>query len=122
MILLAGRIAEEIFFDVSVTTGALNDFEEALKLAQKMVVYYGMGTNVIYPSMSDKYKAMIDEEVSKLIHDAYGYSEFILRNSRDLMKEGADLLKRDKILQADTLVTLMNTKYKSVLDLKPFKN
>jgi len=118
MILLAGRIAEEVFYDVSVTTGAINDFEEALKLAQKMVVYYGMGKNVIYPSMSEKYKEMIDEEVAKLIHDAYGYAEFILRNSRDLMQEGAELLKRDKVLQAATLVELMNTKYKSVLSLK----
>jgi len=118
MILLAGRIAEEIVFDVSVTTGAIGDFEEALKLAQKMVVYYGMGKNVIYPSMSEKYKEMIDEEVAKLIHDAYGYAEFILRNSKDLMQEGAELLKRDKLVKADTLVELMNTKYTSVLSLK----
>jgi len=118
MILLAGRIAEEIVFDVSVTTGAIGDFEEALKLAEKMIVYYGMGKNVIYPSMSEKYKEMIDEEVAKLIHDAYGYAEFILRNSKDLMQEGAELLKRDKLLKADALVELMNTKYTSVLSLK----
>jgi cell division protease FtsH len=118
MILLAGRIAEEIVFDVSVTTGAIGDFEEALKLAEKMIVYYGMGKNVIYPSMSEKYKEMIDEEVAKLIHDAYGYAEFILRNSKDSMQEGAELLKRDKLLKADTLVELMNTKYTSVLSLK----
>jgi cell division protease FtsH len=118
MILLAGRIAEEIVFDVSVTTGAIGDFEEALKLAEKMIVYYGMGKNVIYPSMSEKYKEMIDEEVAKLIHDAYGYAEFILRNSKDLMQEGAELLKRDKLVKADTLVELMNTKYTSVLSLK----
>jgi len=118
MILLAGRIAEEIIFDVSVTTGAIGDFEEALKLAEKMIVYYGMGKNVIYPSMSEKYKEMIDEEVAKLIHDAYAYAEFILRNSKDLMQEGAELLKRDKLLKADALVELMNTKYTSVLSLK----
>jgi len=118
MILLAGRIAEEIVFDVSVTTGAIGDFEEALKLAEKMIVYYGMGKNVIYPSMSEKYKEMIDEEVAKLIHDAYGYAEFILRNAKDLMQEGAELLKRDKLVKADTLVELMNTKYTSVLSLK----
>lgn len=118
MILLAGRIAEEIVFDVSVTTGAIGDFEEALKLAEKMIVYYGMGKNVIYPSMSEKYKEMIDEEVAKLIHDAYGYAEFILRNSKEFMQEGAELLKRDKLLKAETLVELMNTKYTSVLSLK----
>jgi len=118
MILMAGRIAEEIIFDVSVTTGAIGDFEEALKLAQKMVVYYGMGKNVIYPSMSEKYKQMIDEEVAKLIHDAYSYSEFILRNSKEFMQEGAELLKRDKLLKAETLVELLNTKYKNLLTLR----
>jgi cell division protease FtsH len=118
MILLAGRIAEEVFYDVSVTTGAINDFEEALKLAEKMVCYYGMGKKIIYPSMSEKYKEIIDEEVAALINDAYGYAEFIIRNSKDLIMEGAEILKRDKILKYDSLVELMNLKYKSVLNLK----
>ena len=118
MILLAGRIAEEVFYDVSVTTGAINDFEEALKLAEKMVCYYGMGKKIIYPSMSEKYKEIIDEEVAVLINDAYGYAEFIIRNSKDLIMEGSEILKRDKILKYDSLVELMNLKYKSVLNLK----
>jgi cell division protease FtsH len=118
MILLAGRIAEEVFFDVSVTTGAINDFEEALKLAQQMIVYYGMGKQIIYPSMSDKYKEMIDSEVATLLHSAYEYAEFIIRNSKDLILEGAELLKRDKLLNADTLLSLLNDKYRDVLTLK----
>lgn len=118
MILLAGRIAEEVFFDVSVTTGAINDFEEALKLAQQMIVYYGMGKQIIYPSMSDKYKEMIDSEVANLLHSAYEYAEFIIRNSKDLIEEGAEILKRDKLLKADTLLSLLNDKYRDVLTLK----
>jgi cell division protease FtsH len=118
MILLAGRIAEEVVYGVSVSTGAINDFEEALKLAQHMVCYYGMGKKLIYPSMSEKYKEMIDTEVSSLISDAYGYSEFIIRNSKDLIMEGAEILKNDKVLKSETLLKLMNDKYKSVLSLK----
>ena len=118
MILLAGRIAEEVVYGVSVSTGAINDFEEALKLAQHMVCYYGMGKKLIYPSMSEKYKEMIDTEVSTLISDAYGYSEFIIRNSKDLIMEGAEILKNDKVLKSETLLQLMNDKYKSVLSLK----
>jgi cell division protease FtsH len=118
MILLAGRIAEEVFYDVSVTTGAINDFEEALKLAEKMVVYYGMGKNIIYPNMSEKYKELIDIEVEKLINDAYAYSEFILRNAKSFVYEAAELLKREKIIKADTLIDLMNNKYPEVLHLK----
>jgi len=118
MILLAGRIAEEVFYGVSVSTGAINDFEEALKLAERMVCYYGMGKKIIYPSMSEKYKEMIDNEVSTIINDAYGYAEFIVRNSKDLITEGAEILKIDKVLKADTMLKLMNEKYKSVLSLK----
>jgi cell division protease FtsH len=118
MILLSGRIAEEVVYGVSVTTGAINDFEEALKLAQRMICYYGMGKQPIYPSMSEKYKQEIDEEVSKLINDAYAYGEFLIRNSKDLLIEGADLLKKKKVMKAEELIEIMNTKYNSVFNLK----
>lgn len=118
MILLAGRIAEEVFYDVSVTTGAINDFEEALKLAEKMVCYYGMGKQVIYPSKSEKYKELIDSEIVTLINDAYGYAEFILRNSKDLITEGAQILKDDQLLKAERITELIDNKYPNVKLLK----
>jgi cell division protease FtsH len=118
MILLSGRIAEEAFYGVSVTTGAINDFEEALKLAQKMVVYYGMGTNVIYPNLSEKYKECIDNDVIELINNAYKCAEVIIENCKDLIAESSDILKRDKILKAPAIQKLIETKYEKVLDLK----
>jgi cell division protease FtsH len=118
MILLAGRIAEEIFFEASVSTGAINDFEEALKLAERMILYYGMGKEVIYPSRSEKYKEIIDVEIAELLNSAYGYAEFILKQSKDLILEGAEMLKRDKLINANTLVELMNTKYPHILNCK----
>ena len=118
MILLAGRIAEEVFYDVSVTTGAINDFEEALKLAEKMVCYYGMGKQVIYPNKSEKYKEMIDSEVVTLINDAYGYAEFILRNSKELITEGSQILKDNQLLKAEQITELIDTKYPNVKLLK----
>ena len=117
MILLGGRIAEEIFYGESVSTGALNDFEEAHKLAEKMIVYYGMGENLIYPSKSEKYKAKIDEEVSELLISAHTYAEFILKNSRELIKEGAEILKRDRILLVNDLNNLITQKYGGILEL-----
>ena len=118
MILLAGRIAEEVFYDVSVTTGAINDFEEALKLAEKMVCYYGMGKQVIYPNKSEKYKEMIDSEVVTLINDAYGYAEFILRNSKELITEGSQILKDNQLLKAVQITELIDNKYPNVKLLK----
>jgi cell division protease FtsH len=118
MILLSGRIAEEVFYNVSVTTGAINDFEEALKLAERMVVYYGMGRNIIYPSLSDKYKELIDNDVIDLINNAYNYAEIIIIHSKDLIFETSEILKREKILKADKIEELINNKYKYLLDLK----
>jgi cell division protease FtsH len=117
-ILLAGRIAEEVFYDVSVTTGAINDFEEAFKLAEKMIVYYGMGKKIIYPSLSETYKEKIDNEVFNLINDAYAYSEFIIKNSKDLIYDAAQILKKEKLLTYETLVELIDVKYKHIFDLK----
>jgi cell division protease FtsH len=118
MILLSGRIAEEVFYNVSVTTGAINDFEEALKLAERMILYYGMGSNIIYPSSSEKYKAMIDNEVIELINNAYAYAELIISECKELIYETSELLKKDKLLKADKIEELINSKYKHVLDLR----
>jgi len=106
VILLGGRIAEEVFYGVSVTTGAINDFEEAFKLAEKMVIYYGMGKKVIYPSNSDKYKELIDDDVAELIQEAYRCSETIIKESKDILFKGAEILKKDKILKAEQLLEL----------------
>ena len=111
MILLGGRIAEEIFYGGSVTTGAINDFEEALKLAEKMVVYYGMGTNIIYPSSSDKYKELIDNDVIELINKAHKIAYSILDKSETLIQETSQNLLQDKFLTADYLNKFIDEKY-----------
>jgi cell division protease FtsH len=118
MILLSGRIAEEIIYDVSVTTGALNDFEETLKLAEKMILYYGLGTNAIYPSNSEKYKEIIDNEVSALIQSAYSMALVILKECKPLIVDSANILKKNKILKIDELMQLIDTKYPDTLSLK----
>jgi cell division protease FtsH len=118
MILLAGRIAEEVFYDVSVTTGAINDFEEALKLAEKMVIYYGMGNNIIYPHFSEKYKELIDNEVVNLINQAYKCAEVIIISAKDFINETSTLLKNDKMIKVNTLTDLLQTKYQYLEHLK----
>jgi cell division protease FtsH len=117
MILLAGRIAEEVFYNVSVTTGAINDFEEALKLAEKMIIYYGMGRNLIFPSLSEKYKERIDNEVLILIQDAYALSSFIVKNCKSVIYECSLILQKEKILRADRLLEIVTNKYPEILDL-----
>jgi cell division protease FtsH len=104
MILLAGRIAEnEIYGSSFVSTGASNDFEESIKLAQKMVMYYGMGKSTLYPSLSEKYKEMIDKDVFDIITDAYHNAEYIIRNSKNFILYGAQQLQEKKVLTLDQL-------------------
>jgi len=118
MILLSGRIAEEAFYDISVTTGALNDFEEALKLAERMIIYYGMGTNIIYPKSSEKYKEMIDTDMVNLINDAYSCAKIIIQNCKLLIYETSEILKKDKLLKAETITDLIDKKYPDIWNLK----
>jgi cell division protease FtsH len=118
MVLLGGRIAEEQFWGISVTTGAINDFEEVLKLAHRMITYYGMGEHVIYPSGSEKYKEQVDDEISCLIKDAYRFSTFIIERSKDFIFESAELLKEKRTVRIEELMELLRTKYAYLLDLK----
>ena len=109
MILLAGRIAEyEIFGSSFISTGASSDFEEAIKLAEKMVMYYGMGKHTLYPQLSETYKTMIDKDVFDLINDAYHNAEFIIRNSKKFIMEGASLLVEKKVLTLEELYNIYN--------------
>lgn len=117
-VLLGGRIAEEQFWGVSVTTGAINDFEEVLKLAYKMITYYGMGKEIIYPNNSEKYKEQVDDEILLLIQDAYKLSRFIIDKSAGFIFEGAELLKEKKILSMDELMELLELNYPDLLDLR----
>ena len=118
MVLLGGRIAEEQFWGVSVTTGAINDFEEVLKLAYKMITYYGMGKQIIYPNNSEKYKEIVDNEILFLIQDAYKLSRFIIDKSAGFIFEGAELLKEQKIVSMEELMELLILNYPDLLDLR----
>jgi cell division protease FtsH len=118
MILLGGRIAEEQFWGISVTTGAINDFEEVLKLAHKMITYYGMGQKIIYPTDSEKYKEIVDDEIYQLIDDAYKFSKFIIERSNDFIFESAELLKEKKTVKIEELMELIHSRYPELLDLK----
>ena len=117
VVLLSGRVAEEIFFNNSVTTGAGKDFEEAHKLAEQMILSYGMGSQNIYSFASDKSKELIDKEVSSLISEAITRSRFILENSVELMKEICPILIKTQVLTRDTIEMKIYRKYPHLFKL-----
>lgn len=115
MILLGGRIAEEIIYGVSVTTGAINDFKEAKELAEKMITYYGLGKHVIYPDTSEKYRQKIDDDVADIINEAYDLAKFLLEKAEKMIIEGSILLKNEKTVKAEKLIEMMETRHPHLL-------
>ena len=111
--MLAGRAAESIVFD-SVTTGASNDIEQATKLARAMITQYGMSEKfglIGLTTVEDQYlggratlncgeatAAEIDQEVMKILKDAYDQALALLADNRDCLdKIAAFLIERETI-------------------------
>ena len=111
MVLLGGRIAEELFFGFSVTTGARKDLDEAYKLAQNMIIQYGMGKQNIYPDLSDQSKYLIDQEVNMLLVKANDAALEILVKSKDFIVECAKLLKENHVLKPEQMVDIVRTRH-----------
>ena len=78
VILLSGKIAEEIFLNNSLSTGASKDLEEAYKLAHKMVLQYGMSERLFSSINSDIIKYQFDNEIQSLLQKAIDKSKNIL--------------------------------------------
>lgn len=102
MMLLGGRIAEEIVCH-SMTTGATHDFLQAKKLAEKMVIEYGMGNHAMIPHGSDRYRELIDVEIDTLLDTAYQNAKTMLLKIEPLLKKGADILMKDHVLKEEDI-------------------
>ena len=115
--LLGGRVAEKlVIWDIS--AGAKNDIDRASHIARSMVMEYGM-SDVIGPisfgnsdggevflgrdigkssNISEETSAKIDEEIKKLIDEAYDRAESILRENISKLNAVTDvLLQKEKI-------------------------
>ena len=116
MVLLGGRIAEEIVFD-DVTTGASNDIKRATKEARRMVTRYGMSENIGVLNYDDDDDEVfigrdlahtrshgeyitgeIDKEVKNIVDDCYAKAKAMLLENKDVLERCAQLLlEKEKI-------------------------
>ena len=115
-----GRVAEEIVFQ-RISTGASNDIKQATDLAQKMVRAWGM-SEVLGPlsyskdeeqiflgreiaqhrDYSEATAKFIDEEIRKIITDAYGKAKTVLNENIDILHKLAEkLLEKETVLGAE---------------------
>jgi cell division protease FtsH len=123
--LLGGRAAEEMIFQ-DISTGAHNDLSKATDIARSMVKEYGMSNKVgqVYfakerrpqflqmpgeglVEYSEATAAVIDQEVKEIITDQYQRAKTILKERRDALVKGAELLLEKEKMEGGELKALM---------------
>ena len=129
---LGGRASEDIFFK-KISTGAQNDLQQITKMAYAMVTVYGMNDKVGNVSFydpqvensftkpySEETSRMIDEEVRKLIDNAYVRTKQLLLDKKEQVEKLAEaLLSREVLFQSDVEALIGKRPYeeKKVLDV-----
>jgi cell division protease FtsH len=92
MVLLGGRVAEEIFYGNKISSGAVDDFNRVKNIIENMVLDYGMGSSLFLPYKSDKYREKIDNEVENIFNEAYEETKYLLKKLKELINDCANLL------------------------------
>ncbi|MBF0318951.1 MAG: ATP-dependent zinc metalloprotease FtsH [Nitrospirae bacterium] len=124
-VLLGGRVAEELILN-HMTTGAGNDLERATDLARKMVTEWGMsdtmgpltfgkkdeqiflGREIVrHKDYSEKTAIGIDEEVRKLVIEAYETSKELLSANIDTLEAMAKVLLEKETIGNDEIDLLI---------------
>ncbi len=125
VVLLGGRVAEEIVFG-DVTTGASNDLERSTELARKMVMKYGMSDKVglvtygksdenVFlgrdimnkTSCSEKTSETIDAEVKRIVDEAYVTTKETLSKYMEKMDFIVSRLLECEVMEGEELKEIM---------------
>ena len=116
---LGGRAAEEIIFG-KISTGASNDLQQITKIAYSMVTVYGMNPklgnvsfydptqeNTFTKPFSEETGKIIDEEVRKIIEEAYETTKKLLREKKAQVEIIAKALLEKEVLHKSDVVELI---------------
>jgi cell division protease FtsH len=128
-VLLAGRVAENLFLEKT-TTGGANDFEKATEIARKMVCQWGMSElgpltfgerdDLIFlgrdlavnKNYSEKTSEMIDEQVKAIVLRNFHRSRELMEAHRDELVKIAELLLEKEVLSSDEINAIVDGKMK----------
>ena len=125
--LLGGRVAEQIIFN-DISTGASNDIQRASEISRNMITKYGMseklgpiafgsGNDEVFlgkdynhmRNYSENIAAVIDEEVERIISEAYKRTEKILTEHIDQLHIVAEALIKLEKIDKEQFESLMTT-------------
>ena len=141
VVLLGGRVAEEIVFD-DITTGASNDIERVTRMARKMVCEWGMSDAIGTLSIgetgeevfigrewvqnknySEETARLVDAEVKRIVEEAHARCVKLLQDNRAALDRIAQALLERETISGEELDLLMENKPLLPLDAngKPVK-
>ncbi|WP_288403344.1 ATP-dependent metallopeptidase FtsH/Yme1/Tma family protein, partial [uncultured Deinococcus sp.] len=120
---LAGRAAEEVGYG-EVTTGAQNDFQQATGIARRMVTEWGMSGRIgkvalasdesgylggapQLAAMSEATAQLVDEEVRRIIDEAYARALALMREHLGQMHEIVRVLMSRETLMGEEFSVLL---------------
>jgi cell division protease FtsH len=125
IMMLGGRAAEQVVFN-RITTGAGNDLDRATDLARKMVMEYGMSSDLgpmtygereemvflgrsiaEHRNYSEAIARKIDNEVRQIIGRAYDGAIEVMTKHRDLLDKLARSLIQNETLSEEEVETLL---------------
>jgi cell division protease FtsH len=123
---LGGRLAEEMFCK-DVSSGAASDIAQATELARRMVLDWGMSEKLgmvryagderamMMPELggknySENTARIIDEEVKRLIDEAYNETRNLLQERHDSVKRVAEMLLKYETLSGDEAQMIVDGK------------
>ncbi|WP_295711428.1 AAA family ATPase [Mucilaginibacter sp.] len=123
---LGGRAAEEVIFG-EISSGAIDDLEKVTKEAYAMVVYYGfndkLGNVSYYDStnqrdlsiqkpFSEATGELIDQEIRKLVGDAYLTAKTLLTENKILLEKVAESLLKNEVIYREDLEKILGHRTK----------
>lgn len=124
--MMGGRAAEQVIFG-EMTTGASNDIEKATQVARQMVLEMGMselGPINLAPEkrfsyepyeVSPEMKSKVDEQVKKLLDEAYAAATKAIKEVRHEMDKLAEALLKKETMEADEFLELIGPKKKGIV-------
>ncbi|CAH0490069.1 unnamed protein product [Peronospora farinosa] len=116
---LGGRASEHVNFDGRITTGASDDLRRVTQIAYSMVQLYGMNDRVgqlsfpkdegAFPDKlySDKTSEVMDEEVQKIVHNAYERTKQLLKEKQLQLHELAEELLQNETINHSDIVRVL---------------
>ena len=125
VVLFGGRVAEEIFYGKDgITTGAENDLQRATELAYRMVSMWGMSESVgpvavrrvanpflggmtTSIDISEELRRSIDEEVRKILTEAYETAKTIVESYKEPLKAVVKKLLEKETISCEEFVEVM---------------